>query len=361
MNPVFKDYLLVVGSYAKASNTGIYTVRYWSRSKHAVPSSYTLSVVVTTSGLENPSYLIKHPTKNRIFAASERLSHSGQVGEYAMEMQTGHMMFVQAQDVTKASPCYLAIDPSGRHLFSANYEGGSLSVFALHEHGGLARKTQEIAHQGNGPIIERQESAHPHAIAIDRQGKYALVTDLGTDEIITYEFHEVTESLSYVATHTTKPGAGPRLFIFHPLRSIGYAIHELNNTICVYDYDEATGMINEKQSVKTLPDDVTVKSTASHIAVSEDGRFLYASNRGHDSIVVYAIDETQGTLTPIQWISSGGKVPRHFAITPDGASLIVANQESDNISVLSIDPTTGKLTTTKAKLFVNKPTCVLVM
>ena len=365
-----KDCLLLIGSYAKQTDPGIYTVRYAadppkSDRDHAPEAptfeAPTFTVIDHVRGIVNPSYLALHPAKNRLYVASESLDHSGSLAVYERNPLTGDLVSRQSQPVKDASPCYVTTDRSARCLLSANYLGGSITVCTLADNGMVTRKTQEIYHTGHGIRMDRQEAAHPHAVAIDAANRFALVPDLGIDEIVTYELSISQSSLTKVGSHRAVAGSGPRLFLFHPERAAGYAIFELNNTIEVFDYDPERGSLQVRQSISTLPSDFSGTNTAAHVALSADARFLYASNRGHDSIVVYEVHPDNGTLHPIQWIHTEGSTPRHFAIMPDGLTLIVANQDSNTLVALAIDPHTGLLRSTGAHLAIAQPSCVAVV
>lgn len=369
------SYLLLIGSYAKETEQSIHSVRYSPPSKTSDSQnlSPTLTVINSTSKIVNPSYLTLHPTLPRVYVASEQLDGCGSIAVYDLDPTLGMMTFCQSQKVTAASPCYVTVDASGRYLLSANYIGGSLTLCALREDGSIAYTAQELISTGHGPRLDRQESAHPHAIVFDAQKQRLLVTDLGLDEIVTYDLERTQATLTKTNTYRATPGSGPRLFLFHPKNStIGYAICELNNTIVTFHYDPADGSLQPKQTVSTLPKngetttDATVLtasdlSTASHMAFSPDARFLYASNRGHDSLVVYAIEAEEGSLQAIQWIATQGRTPRHFVITADGLSLLVANQDSDSIVIFAIDMATGLLRLTDTYLSIASPSCIAIV
>ncbi len=368
MTHPYTNYLLLIGSYAKETDQSIHSVRYTPPSAGDSQNlDPTLTVVDGTSNIINPSYLTLHPILKLVYVASEQLDGCGSLAVYDLDASNGTMTFRQSCKVTDASPCYVNVDASGRCLLSANYLGGSITLCALSDDGTITYTAQELFSTGHGPRLDRQETAHPHAIAFDAKEQRILVTDLGLDEIITYDLDSTKPALRKINTYKATPGSGPRLFLFHPKHNeVGYAICELNNTIVAFHYDLVDGSLQPKQIVSTLPDNgktapAATDSTAAHMAFSPDGLFLYASNRGHDSLVVFAIHHEDGSLQAIQWIATEGRTPRHFAITPDGLSLLVANQDSDSIVVFAIEQTTGLLRSTDTHLSIASPSCIIVV
>lgn len=371
MTQLCTSYLQLIGSYAKETEPSIHSVRYIPPTVGESQNlDSTLQVIHSVSQIVNPSYVTLHPTLPRVYVASEQLDDSGSLAVYELDPTHGTLTYRHSQTIADASPCFVTVDATGRYLLSANYLGGSITLCTLDEDGGISSKVQEIFHTGFGPRSDRQESAHPHAITFDAHNRFALVTDLGTDEMVIYQLDTIKSQLTRIHAYHFTPGSGPRLFLFHPNNNeIGYAICELNNTIVAFHYEPADGSLQPTQTVSTLPEDwsPTVETphveinTASHLAFSPDARFLYASNRGHDSLVVFAIEQTGGSLRAIQWISTEGHTPRHFAITKDGLSLFVANQDTNSVVVFAIDKTTGLLHATGTHLTVASPSCVTIV
>lgn len=338
-----------VGGYSSAQERGIHLCAL-------NPSSGKLRLVHSTSGIENPSFLIVGGRSDelRLYAAME--CEEGKVAAYNIEPADGRLTMLHTESTDGASPCHVSLAPSG-HLLVANYSSGHVNSFELDEQGELAGKAATVQHVGSGFRQDRQESAHAHHIYPSKDGKYAFVSDLGLDQIIVYRMED-----GKLITHrevALPPGAGPRHFIIHPSDTIAYGINELNNTITQYAYNPTHGILEILQHVSTLPEDFAEESYAADIHFSPDGKYLYASNRGHDSIVRFKLDESTGGLSEPEWTSVGGKWPRNFAVTHD--YVIVANQLSNNIIALRRDPATGCLSLIDGELEVKEPSCVAIV
>ncbi|AZK45011.1 lactonase family protein [Paenibacillus lentus] len=338
-----------VGGYSSAEEPGIHLCALNL-------GSGRLRLVDCTSGIENPSFLIVSEWSDelRLFAAME--CEEGKVAAYNIERSDGRLTLLRSESTGGASPCHVSLSPS-RHLLVANYSSGHVNSFELDEQGRLAGKAATVQHVGSGFRQDRQESAHAHHVLPSKDGRYAFVSDLGLDQIIIYRLED-----GKLVTHrevVLPPGAGPRHFIIHPSDAIAYGINELNNTITVYAYNPTHGILEILQHVSTLPENFAEESYAADIHISPDGKYLYASNRGHDSIVRFKLDESDGGLSAPEWTSTGGRWPRNFAVTYD--FVIVANQFSNNIKVLRRDPVTGSLSLTDSELEVKEPSCVAIV
>jgi 6-phosphogluconolactonase len=242
-------------------------------------------------------------------------------------------------------PSQLSLDRSGRFVLAANYGGGYVEVLALEPDGSLGAATAVVKHQGHSVHPERQTRPYAHCITTDPSNRYALAADLGTDQVIIYRFDANTGRLaphhpSHVAVAR---GSGPRHLAWHPTGHWVYLIEELSNEVTTFRWDREDGTLNEEQTVPTLPGDFRGESTAAEVLVDPTGRFVYASNRGHDSIAVFAIDPNSGALAFVEHVASGGRTPRYMAFDLTGGWLIVANCESDSAAVFGIDPGTGRL------------------
>jgi len=259
-----------------------------------------------------------------------------------------------------ADPCHISLDRTGKFVLVANYSGGNLSVFPVAEDGRLGEASDFIQHKGSGPNHDRQEAAHAHWIDLSADNRFALNADLGMDEIFIYRFDASKGKLTPNDPPFAKvaPGAGPRHLAFHPNGRFAYVVDELNSTVTTFSYNAKAGTLHELQTVPTLPKDFSGESTTAEVAVHPNGKFLYASNRGHDSLAVFAIDPSKGTLKFVEHVSVKGKTPRNFEIDPTGKRLLVANQESDNMVEFAIDQATGKLTATGTEIKVPAPVCV---
>jgi len=258
-------------------------------------------------------------------------------------------------------PCHLAIDASGRTLAVANYGGGSFATIRLDADGKPGEIVSLEKMTGSGPNKNRQEAAHAHGVYFDNANRFLFVPDLGIDRVLIRKFDPATSALSPgdPPEMVSPPGGGPRHMAFSPDEKHAYVINELTNTVSVADFDVETGALIPKQEIKTLPDGFTEPNTTAEIEVHPNGNFVYGSNRGHDSIVVYRRDTKTGILTFLQHAPCGGKTPRHFKIHPTGKWLICAHQNSDTISVLALDPATGLLGEPKSTVPAPKPNCIL--
>lgn len=252
------------------------------------------------------------------------------------------------------------VDRTGKYVLAANYGGGSITVLPIQEGGQLGAATAFVQHQGSSVNAQRQAGPHAHGIYLDPSNRYAFVCDLGLDKILCYRFDANRGALTpnEPPFTATQPGAGPRHFTFHPNGHFAYAINELNNTINVYVFDDKQIELKAVQTVRTLPDDFQGNSTTAEIAVHPSGKFLYGSNRGHDSLAAYLIDNQNGMLKLVGIQSTQGKAPRSFAIDPAGRFLVVANQSTHDLRVFRIDLQTGRLTPTGQVVEVGAPVCI---
>jgi 6-phosphogluconolactonase len=292
---------------------------------------------------ENPSYLALGPAKNRLYAVNEMFEGkaSGSVSAFAVEPKTGNLVFLNRKTGNGEHPCHIAVNPAGSHGAVAHYTSGTLSLFSLKPDGSLGESVQTIQYAGSGPNPARQEGSHAHFFMFDTAGLYGFACDLGADRVLSYTFNQNAETpLTPAGAYYGKPGSGPRHGVFHPSETCGYFLNELDSTVDVLRYN-GQGGFEKMQSLSTLPRGTEVPNTASAIKISPDGQFLYASNRGHDSIAVYGM-RRNGFLEWIDALPSGGKTPRDFSIDPTGNFLLVCHQDSDNLAVFRIDPLSGR-------------------
>jgi 6-phosphogluconolactonase len=285
---------------------------------------------------------------------------SGAVSAFAIDRVTGKLTLLNEVPSRGADPCYITLDKSGKHVLVANYTGGSVAVFPVLDDGRLGDASAFVQDQGHGTNPERQEGPHAHSIDLSSDNHFALVDDLGLDQVITYRFDPAKGSLApnEPAFAKVEAGAGPRHLAFHPNGKFAYVINEMHSTVTAFAYDSAGGALRSLQKNSTLPPGFTGQNDDAEVQVHPSGKFLYASNRGHDSIAVFAIDPTKGTLTPVEDIPTRGQTPRSFEIDPTGSLLFAANQKSNNIVVFRIDAGTGRLTATGQVLEVAAPVCV---
>ncbi|TCZ77826.1 lactonase family protein [Paenibacillus albiflavus] len=337
-----------VGSYAEEELPGIYVYAF-----HTVTGS--LRLVEQYAGILNPSYLTIDKGGARLYAVSE--GDEGAVVAYAIDPETGSLNRLNSQLTLGAHPCYVSLDPRGQHIMVANYTGGNVGLFPITDEG-IGSVAANIQHEGSSVQLDRQEKAHPHSIVTDPAGNYVFVPDLGMDQIVVYKLDANQHKLMRENSVSVKSGAGPRHLVFHPKHAYAYVINELDNTIIAYTYNSQQGTLAEIQTISTLIDSIVEVSYCADIHITPNGNFLYGTNRGDDSLVVFQINESDGTLTYIERISTFGNFPRNFAIMPGGKFILAANQNSDSIITYAIDQETGRLTVVGEPVEVAKPVCI---
>ena len=352
-------YLVYVGTYTgeDTKSKGIYAFRYDAATGQVTP----LGLAAKTT---NPSFVAAHPNGKFLYAVNEvgdyKGPNSGGVSAFSIDRATGKLTFLNELPSRGADPCYITVDRTGKFVLVANYTGGSVIVYPILEDGRLGEASAFVQHTGHGPNAERQEGPHAHSIDLSPDNRFAFVDDLGLDELLVYKFDAAKGSLTPNDQPFAKldPGAGPRHFALRPDGKFAYVVTEIGRNVTVFSNDASRGTLQRVQTITTLPADFTGRNDDAEIEVHPSGKFVYASNRGHDSIAVFAIDSGKGTLTTIEIASTGGKEPRSFEIDPTGTLLFAANQKSDNIVVLKIDAKTGKLTPTGQVLDIGSPVCV---
>ncbi|RAV30383.1 lactonase family protein [Sinomicrobium soli] len=314
----------------------------------------------TPDTLTNPSYLAISPDRKNLYAVSEK-AQKGETGAlFAYDLENPEKPVPVGHWSTGAqAPCYVSLDSEGTYVFVANYVGGVVKMYKRLGDGKL-QPSDAVQLHGSGPDKSRQEASHAHSAIVSPDDRFLFVPDLGSDKIWCFEIDRSAGKLVPVsdAFTSTAPGAGPRHMVFHPNGKYAYAINELQNTVDVYNYEAGQGKLQHIQTISSLPDDFEGESAAADIHIHPNGRFLYASNRGHNSIAVFTIRAENGQLSPVQYQSTGGDFPRNFALYPTGRQLYVANQNSDNIVQMGIDPDTGKLTP-ESELEVKTPVCIV--
>jgi 6-phosphogluconolactonase len=353
-----QDWTVFIGTYTRAASRGIYSLRYESSTGKSAPIGLAAQSV-------SPSFLAVHPNGKWLYAVNESrryngISNSGSVSAFTIDHKAGTLTPVNIVPSQGADPCHLVVDRSGKWLFVANYSGGSVSVFPIGSDGSLGDPTQLVQHGGatnTDPV--RQEAPHAHSVNISLDNKLLYVSDLGADQIVVYSFDAATGKLAARSTAKMKLGSGPRHMAFSRDQRFVYSLDELTATITMLRHDATTGSMEELQSISTLPKDFKGPKSGAEIAVEPSGRFLYASNRGHDSIAIFSIDAEQGRLTALGHASTEGKTPRHFAIDPEGRHLLVVNQDSGNLVTFKIDQDTGALTQQGEPLKLPEPVCIL--
>jgi 6-phosphogluconolactonase len=332
---------------------------------HLDPSSGQLTYVATVTGLGtvNPSYLTLGPDKSCLYAVNEIYESegpNGTVSAFAIDPVTGHLSYLNQQSTHGTAPCYTVIEPQGRYCLVANYETGNLCVLPIQKDGSLGEATDTVQFSGSGPIPERQEGPHAHMVLPSPDGRFILAVDLGADRLMAFRLDRERGALSPAAPPWTQlpPGAGPRHLAFHPHRPFAYVINELRSTVTFCRYDEQQGTFAAVQTISTLPDDFTGRNSGGEIMVAPSGRFVYASNRGHDSLAIYAVAPETGRLALVGHESTQGGGPRAFIIDPSGALLLVANQDTDTVVTFWIDGDSGMLRATGHVAAVPTPVCL---
>ena len=353
------DYLLYIGTnVGGAQDSSIFLYRV-----NAGTGAFTK--LGGQLGGANPTYLTLTPNHRFLYAVSEtqafRGAPGGGVSSFAIDPHSGALKLLGQQPSGGASPCYISLDRSGKSALVANYMGGNVSILPVATDGLLGLPTTD-QHTGSGPH-KNQNASHAHCLLPDPANKFAFAVNLGTDQVVGYRLDAPAGRLARLpeAAFVAKPGAGPRHLTFHPNGRFAYLINELNSTLTTLAYDAATGHFRELQTLPTLPAGYTGDNSCADVHVAPNGLFLYASNRGHNSIAVFAIDSGNGTLVPIQDVDTQGKTPRNFALDPSGRLLLVANQNSNNLVSYRVDAFSGLLTPTGQQATVPSPMFVGVV
>lgn len=354
------EYFVFVGTHAHNASEGIYVYRMDALSGILTPAA-------NPANIEDSLFVVLDPSHHFLYAAVETYGSSGiyagMVSAFSVDVSTGSLNFLNSQSSGGDGACHMSVDATGTNLLVANYGSGTVSLLPIKPDGSLGKLSHNIQHSGSSVDKDRQEGPHAHSITLDQNNKYALATDLGTDQIITYKLDKEGNKLTEagIPPLATVPGSGPRHLDFHPDGDYVYVINEINSTIATYSYDTSTGNLNLLQVVSALPSSFSGSNTCADIHVSPSGDFLYGSNRGHDSLVIFSIDPEDRTLTYVGHESSQGKVAQNFAIDPTGQILLVANSESGTVVTFHIDTQTGRLNPTGHVTAVPAPACVKLM
>lgn len=341
------------GTYTRGSSEGIYLSRLDLKTGH-------LSKPVLAAAAPNPAFLAVHPNKQFLYSVAEQRQDGG-VLAFRIGADGG-LTLVNRQSSGGAGPTHLVVDRAGKNVLVANYGGGSVACLPISDDGGLKPFSAFVQHKGSSVHPSRQTAPHAHGIYADPKNRYVFVPDLGMDRVVSYKFDADRGTLdpNEPGDALVAPGSGPRHFAFRPDGRFAYVINEMVCTMTAFRYDSVRGRLDEIQTVSTLPDGVAVEpgySTA-EVFVHPAGRFLYGSNRGHDTIAVFSIDPEEGVLSLVENAPAGTEVPRGFGIDPTGQFLIVGGQRSDTVAVLRIDRASGKLTPTGQTISVGSPVCV---
>ena len=346
--------IVFVGTYTSRGAAGIYVCRSNPRTGELRPCARPAPVL-------DPSFLALHPSGRRLYAASElerfRGLISGAVCELAVDPDTGGLEPLREEPTHGVHPCHVAVDRAGRALYAANYSSGSVAVFPLGAEGALGPALQLLRHEGASVDPRRQKGPHAHGVFFDPSQEHLLVPDLGLDRIVIYDRDPCDGRLSASRPAAVlAPGSGPRHFAFTPDGTRGFVVNELASTVCAFRWQP--GSLTLEGTVPTLPEGWSGSSACADIHVSPDGRFVYASNRGHDSIAAFGVEG--GSLRPVGITPTGGKTPRNFAIDPSGRFLYAANMGSGTIVTFGIDARTGALEPAGPVLEIPAPVCILI-
>jgi len=351
------SFLVYFGTYTGAKSQGIYASRFDTESG-------TLSAPALAAPSANPSYLTLAPNQHLIFAVNETEHFDGQAGgavsAFKLDPATGKLALLNQQPSGGSDPCHLAVAADGKFLVVANYSSGSVAALPVQTNGFISPSSSVVQHHGSSVNPQRQAGPHAHCIAVDSANHRVFACDLGLDKVMIYRLNETNGALTADENPWVelKPGSGPRHIAFSPDGRHAYVISEMASTLTTFAYDPENGTLKEMQTVSTLPKDFHGKNTCAELVVHPTGKFVYGSNRGDDSIAVFAVDESTGRLQFVERQSTRGKTPRGFAIDPTGQYLIAANQDSDSVVVFRINAQTGRLTWTGQTVEVGKPVCV---
>lgn len=344
---------VVIGSYADAADPGLYVGRY--DAEHG-----RIAIVEQVDGLRNPTFLDIDTEASVIYTIAEAVNEDGEkCGEaaaYRLDAAAGKLSPINRAITVPAPTCHLTLDRTRRSVIVASYHGGMIGLSPVQEDGGLGTLAELHQHEG-ASVLPVQDRPRAHSVTLDAANRYAVACDLGLDRLIVYALDADARRLTPHSETAIAPGSGPRHFAFHPSQQFGYVINELNSTITALRYDADHGVLTEMQTVSTLPEGYAGDSATADIHLSPDGRFLYGSNRGHDSLAVYAVG-TDGLLTLVEHAPTLGGHPRNFGIAPDGRFVLVANRDGNHVVTFRRDAETGKLTPTGDELRVSKPVCV---
>jgi 6-phosphogluconolactonase len=349
-------YLVYIGTYTEHGSKGIYVCEFDSATGRLGSPRLAAETV-------QPSFLAMTRDRQFLYAANETNQFNGAatggLSAFAVDAASGKLTMLNQVSSRGGGPAFITLDRSGRYLLAANYDGGNVAAFRLLDDGKVGESTGFAQHQGTGPNKERQEMPHAHAIVMSPDNRYALVPDLGIDEVLVYPFEASSGELGPARVVKTKAGAGPRHLIFSGDGKMVYVINELDSTITLYSYDSVDSGMNPIQTVSTLAAGYAGANTAGELALDAQGKFLYATNRGDEnSIAVFTVNPADGKLALIERVPTEGKTPRHFAIDPTGQWLAVVNQDSDTVMTFRIDAKSGRLKKAGQPVRINSPAMV---
>ncbi|MBN1998404.1 lactonase family protein [candidate division KSB1 bacterium] len=352
--------IVYVGSYTSNPSEGIYVYQMDRESGE-------LTLKHTVGNITNPSFLTLDSQHRFLYAVQEVSNYNGEfqgaVSAFLVDQKSWNLTPINSQPSFGTSPCYVAVDGNDHFAMLANYSSGTLALYPLKEDGSLASASHVVQHEGSSVNKNRQNEPHAHSVNPAPNNRFVLAADLGIDKILVYQLDSAGGKLlpNDPPSVSTQPGAGPRHFTFSPDGRFCYVINELNSSLAVYSWDAEAGELKSVETFSTLPQDYKGTNSCADVHITPDGRFLYGSNRGLDSLSIFSIDSETGKLTPAGYQSTMGQTPRNFAIDPTGTFLLVANQNSDNVVVFRINKQSGELTETGCVVSVSKPVCIKVV
>lgn len=349
--------IFYVGTFEGRGSEGLYVFEF-DRNEESFRH------IQTVSGRQGPNFQAVHPGGEYLYSVSDDPVDPEQgestISAYKIDRETGELTLINEQPVDGSGICHVSADPLGKFVYVANYGSGSLSSFIVSDDGSLSGAADRVQHEGSSVNEQRQRAPHAHSTIPSPDGRFIYASDLGIDKIMIYEVDRETGELNPAETpwFDVEPGAGPRHFTFHPDGNYAYSVEELTSTVTALSVDDATGALMEVERVDMLPDDFEEDSWAADIHISPDGRFLYASNRGHDSLVIFEIDPATGRLNLTGHESTRGGHPRNFGIDAGGEYVFVANRDDDHVVLFKRDTETGMLSFTGEEMEVPMAVCV---
>jgi 6-phosphogluconolactonase len=354
------EFLVYFGTYTREASKGIYVAKFNAKTGD-------ISTPELAAEVESPSFLTIHQNHKWLYAVSEINSFegkpSGAVTAYSIDPASGKLTMLNRASSGGTGPCHLVVDRTGHNVLVANYAGGTVAVLPIQSDGKVSAPSSVIKHQGSSVDKRRQERPHAHSINMSANNKFAVAADLGLDEVLVYKLDADKGVLAANEPPFVKvaPGSGPRHFAFHPKGRFAYVINEMASTVTAFNWDQERGTFQEIQTITTLPKDFSGQNSTAEVQVHPSGKFVYGSNRGHNSIALFKVDPKKGSLTAEGQTLTEGKTPRNFGIDPGGRYLFAANQDSASVVLFKIDSDSGKLTPTGKKLQISFPVCVKFM
>ena len=354
-----REFFVYFGTYTGAKSKGIYISKFDTASGKLSASEFAAKT-------KSPSFLALHPNGHFLYAVGEATALEGQrsggVSAFALDQRTGKLSFLNQQPSGGLGPCHLDVDRSGRCLLVASYGGGSIASLPIRRDGTLGEPASTIQHAGSSVNAQRQAGPHAHFITADPANRFALCCDLGLDQVLIYRLDAKRATLmpNDPPFATAKPGAGPRHLAFRPDGRFVFVANELASSLTAFAYDARPGTLREVETVSTLPAGIlATNNSCAEVQMHPNGKFVYASNRGHDSIAVFGVDAKSGRLTLVEIAATLGQTPRHFALDPSGQWLLAENQASDSVVVFRVDAASGKLVPTGKQIELPSPVCAV--